>query len=66
MIGENGVRLSGGQKQSIDYRCFKRVPYHTIRRGDFIFRPTRKKVQNVINNLTKNRTTLVIALVNNS
>ena len=64
MIGENGVRLSGGQKQriSIARAGLKESPIILLDEAtSSLDSDSEEKVQNAINNLTKNRTTLVIA-----
>ena len=64
MIGENGVRLSGGQKQriSIARAVLKESPIILLDEAtSSLDSDSEEKVQNAINNLTKNRTTLVIA-----
>ena len=64
MIGENGVRLSGGQKQRIS------IARAILKESSIILLDeatssldtgSEEIVQNAINNLTKNKTTLVIA-----
>ncbi len=64
MIGENGVRLSGGQKQRIS------IARAILKESSIILldeatssldAESEEIVQNAINNLTKNKTTLVIA-----
>ena len=64
MIGENGVRLSGGQKQRIS------IARAILKESSIILldeatssldTESEEIVQNAINNLTKNKTTLVIA-----
>ena len=64
MIGENGVRLSGGQKQRIS------IARAILKESSIILldeatssldADSEEIVQNAINNLTKNKTTLVIA-----
>tara|TARA_B100000575_G_C23089060_1_gene627773 strand:- start:741 stop:1574 length:834 start_codon:yes stop_codon:yes gene_type:complete len=64
MIGENGVRLSGGQKQriSIARAVLKESPIILLDEAtSSLDAESEEKVQNAINNLTKNKTTLVIA-----
>ena len=64
MIGENGVRLSGGQKQriSIARAILKESPIILLDEAtSSLDAESEKIVQNAINNLTKNKTTLVIA-----
>ncbi len=64
MIGENGVKLSGGQKQRIS------IARAILKESSIILldeatssldAESEEIVQNAINNLTKNKTTLVIA-----
>ncbi len=64
MIGENGIRLSGGQKQRIS------IARAILKKSSIILldeatssldSDSEQIVQNAINNLTKNKTTLVIA-----
>ncbi len=64
IIGENGVRLSGGQKQRIS------IARAVLKESSIILMDeatssldaeSEEIVQNAINNLTKNKTTLVIA-----
>mgnify|MGYP001407527222 CR=1 FL=1 len=64
MIGENGIRLSGGQKQRIS------IARAILKESSIILldeatssldADSEEIVQNAINNLTKNKTTLVIA-----
>ena len=64
MIGENGVRLSGGQKQriSIARAILKSSPIILLDEAtSSLDAESEEIVQNAINNLTKNKTTLVIA-----
>jgi subfamily B ATP-binding cassette protein MsbA len=64
MIGENGIRLSGGQKQriSIARAILKSSPIILLDEAtSSLDAESEEIVQNAINNLTKNRTTLVIA-----
>ena len=64
IIGENGVRLSGGEKQRISIaRAFlKNSPIILLDEAtSSLDAVSEEKVQNAIMNLTKNRTTLVIA-----
>ena len=64
MIGENGVRLSGGQRQriSIARAILKESPIILLDEAtSSLDAESEKIVQNAINNLTKNKTTLVIA-----
>ena len=64
IIGENGVRLSGGQKQrlSIARAILKESPIILLDEAtSSLDTESEEIVQNAINNLTKNKTTLVIA-----
>ncbi len=64
MIGENGIRLSGGQKQriSIARAILKESPIILLDEAtSSLDADSEEIVQNAINNLTKNKTTLVIA-----
>ena len=64
MIGENGIRLSGGQKQriSIARAILKESPIILLDEAtSSLDAESDEIVQNAINNLTKNKTTLVIA-----
>ena len=64
VIGENGIRLSGGQKQriSIARAILKESPIILLDEAtSSLDAESEEIVQNAINNLTKNKTTLVIA-----
>ena len=64
MIGENGIRLSGGQKQriSIARAILKESPIILLDEAtSSLDAESEEIVQNAIGNLTKNKTTLVIA-----
>ena len=64
IIGENGVRLSGGEKQriSIARAVLKDSPIILLDEAtSSLDADSEKIVQNAIKNLTKNKTTLVIA-----
>ena len=63
-IGENGVKLSGGEKQriSIARAVLKDSPIILLDEAtSSLDADSEKIVQNAIKNLTKNKTTLVIA-----
>jgi len=64
LIGENGIRLSGGEKQrlSIARAILKNSPFVLLDEAtSSLDSESEAKVQNAIFNLTQNRTTLVIA-----
>ena len=64
VIGENGVRLSGGQKQrlSIARAILKKSPIILLDEAtSSLDAESEEVVQSAIKNLTKNKTTLVIA-----
>ena len=64
IIGENGIRLSGGEKQRISIaRAFlKNSPIILLDEAtSSLDAESEEKVQNAVMNLTKNKTTLVIA-----
>ena len=64
IVGENGVRLSGGQKQriSIARAILKKAPIILLDEAtSSLDADSEEIVQNAISNLTKNKTTLVIA-----
>ena len=64
MVGENGVKLSGGQKQriSIARAILKKSPVILLDEAtSALDNESEKIVQHAINNLIKNKTTLVIA-----
>ena len=64
VIGENGIRLSGGEKQriSIARAMLKKTPIILLDEAtSSLDSETEEKIQNAINILTKNKTTVVIA-----
>ena len=64
LIGENGVRLSGGEKQriSIARAMLKKSPIILLDEAtSSLDADTENKIQKAINKLTKNKTTIVIA-----
>ena len=64
MIGENGLRLSGGEKQrlSIARAMIKKSPIILLDEAtSSLDAETESKIQEALNFLTENRTTLVIA-----
>ena len=64
MIGENGIKLSGGEKQriSIARAVLKNSPIILLDEAtSSLDSESEQKVRNAITNLTKNKTTLVIA-----
>ena len=64
LVGENGVRLSGGQKQriSIARAILKKSPIILLDEAtSSLDADSEEVVQQAVNNLTKNKTTIVIA-----
>ena len=64
IIGENGIRLSGGEKQriSIARAMLKKTPIILLDEAiSSLDSETEEKIQNVLNILIKNKTTIVIA-----
>ena len=64
LIGENGIRLSGGEKQrlSIARAMLKKTPIILLDEAtSSLDAETENKIQQAINLLTKNKTTIVIA-----
>ena len=63
LIGENGIRLSGGEKQrlSIARAILKKAQLYYWMRLPSLDAETEDKIQKAINFLTKGRTTIVIA-----
>ena len=64
MIGENGIRLSGGEKQRLSIaRAFLKKSKIILldEATSSLDTETEKKIQNALSYLTKDKTTLVIA-----